>query len=189
MDEEQRANREEEEEMMKAGAKDGVGRQQIGGHTPVFSSSSFTCFTSSPFQDESCSSELFGTAHLDTANQIIRTEDAGKEKEEEEGMKEENEKEEKSSSDEEEEEDNEEVRSPLLHLQIQVRPHISTHDLSAPGKVGTFLAPPGGSTRLPGVLASVWYSGKPSLFGSVASVHGREASYLSRGKHLHPTVS
>lgn len=138
--------KEEEIEMMKACSK--ARRELICGHTPISASSSFT---SSPFlssslcrarggrgeedgeedevrvaivtiEDESCPSEPFDTAHLETANQITRMED-GKEEEEEE-KEEEEEEEEAANSDgreeEEEEEESAEVTSPSLHLQSQV---------------------------------------------------------------------
>ncbi|TMS01969.1 F-box/WD repeat-containing protein 7 [Larimichthys crocea] len=130
---------EEEIEETKAHPKDKARRELIGGHTPISASSSFT---SSPFlgrgrgqggeedgeedevrvaivtiEDESCPSEPFGTAHLETANQITRIEDGG-------GKKEEKEEEEEANSDEREEEEEEEsteVTSPSLHLQSQMK--------------------------------------------------------------------
>lgn len=122
---------EEEEEMMKAGSKDS---KVISGHTPISASSSFTSF---PFlssslcrgrggeedevrvaivtiEDESCPSEPFGTAHLETANQITRTENGGDGKEVKEYEEEEDE-EANCEERKEEEEENTEV-----HLQSQV---------------------------------------------------------------------
>ncbi|KAL3051012.1 hypothetical protein OYC64_001312 [Pagothenia borchgrevinki] len=98
MDNEHQERRGEEEEEMKAG-------KVINGHTPIFASSSLTSF---PFlsssslcrgreedeeevsvaivtiDDESCPSEPFGPALLETANQIARIEGVGDKKEEEE---------------------------------------------------------------------------------------------------------
>lgn len=145
---------EEEIEMMKAGSIDKARKELICGHTPISASSSFT---SSPFlssslcrgrrggeedgeedevrvaivtiEDESCPSEPFGTAHLETANRITWIEDGGHKKDGEEGETEGVEEEEKEEEDqeegnseerEEEEEENGEVTSPSLHLQIQV---------------------------------------------------------------------
>ncbi|KAM6959771.1 F-box/WD repeat-containing protein 7-like isoform 1-T1 [Tautogolabrus adspersus] len=125
---------EEEEMMMKADIKDKSQRQLIGGSTPISASSSFI---SSPFlssslsrvrggeeedevrvsivtiEDESCPSEPFGTAHMETPNQITRIEDGGDRKDEEE-------KEEEAKGDERDEED-EEMTSPSLHLQSQMK--------------------------------------------------------------------
>uniref|UniRef100_UPI0037E751B1 F-box/WD repeat-containing protein 7-like isoform X2 n=1 Tax=Semicossyphus pulcher TaxID=241346 RepID=UPI0037E751B1 len=134
----------EEEEMMKAVSKDKTRRHLIGGHTPISASSSFT---SSPFlssslcrgregeedddevrvsivtiEDESCPSEPFGTTHMETTNQITRTEEGrdrrGEEERETEGKEEkEGEKEEVMS----EREEDEKVTSPSLHLQSQMK--------------------------------------------------------------------
>ncbi|XP_040887565.1 F-box/WD repeat-containing protein 7-like isoform X2 [Toxotes jaculatrix] len=149
---------EEEEEMAKAkDFRDKAQRELIGGHTPISASSSFTsspflscslrrgrgCGTGGEddeeedevrvaivtIEDESCPSEPFGTTHLETANQITRTEQGGdkeKKEEEEEGEMEEEreeEEEEEANSDErkEEEEENTEVTSPSLHLQSQMK--------------------------------------------------------------------
>ncbi|XP_037615029.1 F-box/WD repeat-containing protein 7-like isoform X2 [Sebastes umbrosus] len=138
---EEEEEEEEEEEMMKADAKN----KAIGGHTPISTSSSFISlpFLSSSLcrvrgggggeeengeedevrvaivtiEDESCPSEPFGTAHLETTNQITRTEDG-----ETEGEKKEDEEEANSDEREEEEEENAEVTSPSsLHLQNQMK--------------------------------------------------------------------
>ncbi len=148
-EEEEEEEEEQEIEMMKAGSIDKARRELIGGHTPISASSSFT---SSPFlssslcrgrrggeedgeedevrvaivtiEDESCPSEPFGTAHLETANQITRIEDSGDKKEGEEGeiegVDEEDANSDEREEEEEEEEENAEVTSPSLHLQIQV---------------------------------------------------------------------
>ncbi|XP_033970190.1 LOW QUALITY PROTEIN: F-box/WD repeat-containing protein 7-like [Trematomus bernacchii] len=113
--EHQERREEEEEEEMKAG-------KVINGHTPIFASSSLTSF---PFlsssslcrgreedeeevsvaivtiDDESCPSEPFGPALLETANQIARIEGGGDKEEEEE---------------EERNSEEEEMTSPSPHL-------------------------------------------------------------------------
>ncbi|XP_033970193.1 F-box/WD repeat-containing protein 7-like [Trematomus bernacchii] len=115
--EHQERREEEEEEMMKAG-------KVINGHTPIFASSSLTSF---PFlsssslcrgreedeeevsvaivtiDDESCPSEPFGPALLETANQIARIEGGGDKEEEEE---------------EERNSEEEEMTSPSPHLSL-----------------------------------------------------------------------
>ena len=135
--------------------KDKVQRELIGGHTPISASSSFTSspFLSSSLrrgrggggggvirddaeedevrvaivtiEDESCPSEPFGTAQIETANQITRTEGGGDEEEKGEvgeEMKEEEEEREEANSNEREEEEDEEVMSRPWHPLSQVRP-------------------------------------------------------------------
>lgn len=113
-----RVDDEEEEdlEMMKAASRDQI--QRIGGYTPGRACSSSPVLTSSLQrgtggdvedevrvsivaieEDESCPSEPFGTAHLQSTNQITRTDDGGVQTEEE---------------------DEEVVMSPSDHLQHQV---------------------------------------------------------------------
>ncbi|XP_039997513.1 F-box/WD repeat-containing protein 7-like [Xiphias gladius] len=155
---EEEEEEEEEIEMMKAkDFKARAQRELIGGHAPICASSSFTSspFLSSPLrrgrggggggeddaeedevrvaivtiEDESCPSEPFGTTHLETANQITRTEAGGdkvEKREAEEDIKEEEEEEEETAAnsdqrEEEEEEENAEVTSPSLHLASQMK--------------------------------------------------------------------
>ena len=134
---------EEEMDMMKAGAKHKAQRDLIGGHTPISTSSPLLSTGRGgeeddevrvaivTIEDESCPSEPFGTAHLETANQISRIENhkreaEGVEEEEEEEKEEEKEEEEEemeeanSDGGEEEEEERAELTSPSLHVQSQV---------------------------------------------------------------------
>ncbi|XP_074517929.1 F-box/WD repeat-containing protein 7-like isoform X2 [Halichoeres trimaculatus] len=130
-----RDEEEEEEEEEETSCKHKARRKLIGGHTPISASSSFT---SSPLlnsslcrgrggeggeeddevrvsivtiEDESCPSEPFGTAHLETANQITRTEEEGERKVEDEGQEEER-KEEATRDEKEEEEEDKVMMSP-----------------------------------------------------------------------------
>lgn len=131
--------------MRKAGAKDKPRRELIGRHTPISASSSFT---SSPLlssslcrgrggeedgeedevrvaivtiEDESCPSEPFGTAHLETAYRITRIVDGGDKKEEKEGEIEGMEEDEGEEANSDDREEDAEVTAPSLHLQSQVR--------------------------------------------------------------------
>ncbi|KAM7366581.1 hypothetical protein PAMP_016013 [Pampus punctatissimus] len=150
-----RRKREEDDkemEVMKTSKKDSARRKMIDGHTPISASSSFI---SSPYfstsihrgrgggseedgeedevrvaivtiEDESCPSEPFGTAHLETTNQITRIEDGGgrmdQKKGERTGAEEEKEEEDEGSDErEEDEEEDLEVTSPFLHLLSQMK--------------------------------------------------------------------
>lgn len=110
----------EEDEVMKAAFKGKAQRKLICGHTPISASSSPLLSSLRrgrgveveeeevrvalvTIEDDSCTSESFGNAHLDTTNQITRTEEEGDGKEEKQEV------------------ENTEVTSPSLHLQSQVR--------------------------------------------------------------------